>query len=184
MKKYTIRPGQTNWRPYENPLPRLWVKGFEVRFRFAPSCWWSQEDWQYDLDREDWNKLKGLTWYFSPNNKSSAMIAWRPAIEENIFEVTAYTNPERGRFQVTGTPVLIKAGEDGWARCQLGKREVDYTITTPMGENDYKHFWTRPAPGVWREVGTYQGGANNEPGPFGGATTQYMEMETQFRIIR
>ena len=179
---YTILPGQSNFRPLENPKPRR-CSGFEVAFRFAPSCWWSVEDWEGDKDREDWNKLKGLTYFFSANNRCSAMIAWRPADDMNVFEVTAYTNDKKGGWEVTGQPVRIYAGEVCYARCYLGPRWIEYEVEYFGVKTRYAHAWNRPWLKLFREIGTSIGGANNAEGPYGGEATQPMEMEIAFQTI-
>ena len=176
---YTISPGQSNFRPLENPLPRF-QRGFEIAVRFDESCWWSAEDWEGDQDRQDWNKLKGLAYYFGLNNHRSAMIAWRPSERENTFEVTAYTNNKRGGWKTTGNPVEVVAGEVFYASGNITGRLVEYSITSYGRTSLYTHPWDKVWLNVYREVGTSIGGANNSPGPYGGEATQDMKMEIDF----
>lgn len=180
--EYTIQPGQSNFRPVENPMPR-WANGFKIEARLDESCWWSEEDWQYDKDRQDWNKLKGLTWYFSSNKRCSAMIVWRPGKLENVFEITAYTNDKRGNFTVTGNPVEVYAGENFQASAEFGRRAIQYNISSFGRTSIYTHAWRRPWLRIYREVGTYVGGANNSPGQYGGQATQPMKMWAKFSLI-
>ena len=184
MTEYTIAPGQSNFRPLENPAPRWNVSGFRVAFRFDASCWWSVEDWEGDKDRDDWNKLKGLTYFFSSNNRCSALIAWRPGKRENVFEVTAYTNDKRGGFTVTGQPVEVYAGELVYADCYISPNRVHYTISYFGVETKYEHDFSRPWLKVFREVGTSIGGANNSPGKYGGYATQDMKLWADFEVVR
>ena len=109
------------------------------------------------------------------------MIAWRPADLKNVFDVTAYTNDQRGGFVVTGEPVHVHAGEVCYASGSILKRYVDYTITYFGNTTPYRHDFRRPWFRVWREVGTSIGGADNSPGPYGGEATQHMEMEVAFK---
>lgn len=181
-KTYTILPGQNNFRPLENPLPRA-CSGFDMAIRFDKSCWWSQEDWEGDQDRRDWNKAKMISWFFSFNDCHSAGFAWRPADEEFVFDLTAYTNPKCGEWMTTGAPVKIYAGEMAYTRCRAGKRIVEYEIEYYGNVSKYSHSWKRPWPWLCREVGTSIGGANNSPGPYGGKATQAMKMEIDFQLV-
>mgnify|MGYP000913140173 CR=1 FL=1 len=74
---YKIEAGKQNFSPKEPVCPQFGVDGFEIAVRFPASAWVGLEEWKGDKDWYDWNKLKGETGYFSPNNKSSVMIAWR-----------------------------------------------------------------------------------------------------------
>lgn len=167
---YTIAPGQNNFRPLESPLPRC-ASGFELAARFTPSCWWPETPENRE-DREDWNKLKGLTYFFGPNNRRSAMIAWRPGKVENVFELTAYTNDKRGGWKTSGNPALVHAGEVFYASCWIGKRDVSYAVTTFGNTSPYIHPWDAPWLKVYREVGTWIGGS--------GVAPQEMELDIDF----
>lgn len=173
--RYTIAPGQNNFRPLENPLPRL-ASGFELAARFAPSCWWPETP-ENRKDREDWNKLKGVTYFFGPNDRRSAMIAWRPGKLQGVIEVTAYTNDKRGGWLTTGKPVLVHVGEVFLASCYLNGREAHYAISSFGRTTTYPpHPWDAPWLKVFREVGTWIGGS--------GAAVQEMELEIDFKIIK
>ena len=181
---YKIKAGQSNFNPIENPLPRFGVDGFEMAIRFDRSAWWSPEDWQGDKDRNDWNKGKGVTWYLSWNDCSSAMIAWRPSGEKYVFDLMPYTNPGCGKWITTRNPVQVYAGEVAYARAITNRREVYYEIDYFGNITEYKHEWRRPWPWIAREVGTSVGGANNSPGPYGGKASQDMKIEAAFRLYR
>jgi len=51
MKTYTVKKGQSNFRPYESPLPIFGAKGFEVEFEFVKGGWSPPEEWEGDKDR-------------------------------------------------------------------------------------------------------------------------------------
>jgi hypothetical protein len=46
MATYTIEPGQTNFKPLENPIPRTGVRGFEFSAKFLSGSWCSLEEWE------------------------------------------------------------------------------------------------------------------------------------------
>lgn len=171
--RYTIAPGQNNFRPLENPLPRL-ASGFELAARFAPSCWWPETP-QNRKDREDWNKLKGITYFFGPNDRRSAMIAWRPGKLEGVMDVTAYTNDKRGGWKTSGLPAKVYAGQVFTASCNMQGREVHYAIGSFGSTLLYTHPWDAPWLNVYREVGTWIGGS--------GAAPQEMSLEVDFKIV-
>ena len=183
MTEYTIAPGQSNFRPLENPAPIFMPSGFRVAFKFDPSCWYSLEDWEGDIDWYDINKLKGLTYFFSANNRCSALIGWRPAKAENTFEVMPYTNDRKGRFQFS-PGILVYAGEMVYAESYIGPNHVEYRLKYYGVETSYKHDFNRPWLRVFREVGTSIGGANNSPGKYGGYATQDMKLWADFEVVR
>lgn len=171
---YTIAPGQNNFRPLENPLPRF-ASGFELVARFDPSCWWPETP-DNRKSREDWNKLKGLTYFFGPNNRRSAMIAWRPGKLEGVIEVTAYTNDKRGGWKTTGHPVEVYVDQVFTASCNLKAREAWYYISSYGRTTLYTHLWDAPRLKVFREVGTWIGG--------NGAAPKAMRLEIDFNILK
>lgn len=181
MKTYTIHPGSKNFAPKESFWP-FRASGFRLACRLEPSCWWSAEDWEGDRDRADWNKLKGITWAFSANNKCSAMTAWRPGKLENVFEITAYTNDRRGGWTITGDPVEVYAGEVFYCDVTIFDDAVRYEVSYFGNVTEYVHPWHRPWLPYYRETGTWIGGEDNSPGPYGGKATQYMEMEIDFEV--
>ena len=171
---YTIAPGQSNFRPLENPMPRC-ASGFQLEARFDESCWWPETPENRD-DRQDWNKLKGFTHFFGANNRRSVMIAWRPGKLKNVIEVTAYTNDKRGGWKVTGNPVEVYAGQVFSARCDLVGKKAHYVIQSFGLTSAYTHDWDRPSILVFREVGTWIGGSGTAP--------QSMKLEVDFRILK
>lgn len=173
MTEFTIAPGQNNFRPLENPLPRF-ASGFELVARFDPSCWWPETP-DNRKSREDWNKLKGLTYFFGPNNRRSAMIAWRPGKLEGVIEVTAYTNDKRGGWKTSGSPVEVYAGQVFSASCILDRSIANYAISSFGRTSLYTHAWDAPFLKVFREVGTWIGGSGTAPQP--------MSLETTFKIL-
>lgn len=189
MIRYTIKAGKQNFKPREPIFPRC-AKGFEIKALLDKSCWWSSEDWQGDRDRQDWNKLAGITSAFSANNKRSAMIAWRPADVENTFLLTAYTNDRAGGFEagMSGmSAIAVKAGERFRAQCyiaeELFRHEAEYKIFTTSGELWCNHRFDAPWLPLYRQVGTWMGGADNSPGPFGGAASKDMSIQIAFSWI-
>lgn len=179
LRQYNVKKGKQNFSPNESLWPVYRPKGFQLTAVLDSSCWYSQEDWTTDLDRDwyDWNKLKGVTNYFTANNHTSALIAWRPDEKENHFQIAAYTNFPKTNW-IVGEPVIVKAGQEFSAEGMISRRKVNYTIQDQKTEHPFaRRIW------FGRETGTWIGGANNSEGPFGGEASQDMKMWIDFEIL-
>ena len=179
FKQYDIKEGQQNFSPKESFWPIYRPKGFRLTAILDESCWYSKEDWtlDYDKDWHDYNKLKGVTNYFTLNNHTSALIAWRPNKEPYHFDIAAYTNFPKTNW-IIGEPVIVEAGQEFSAEGLLSRRKVSYTIQGEKTEHSFaKRLW------FGRETGTWIGGANNSEGPFGGEASQDMKMWIQFNML-
>lgn len=174
MTQYNILPGQNNFRPLENPKPRFGPKGFELEARFSESCWWPETPENRE-GRQDWNKLKGLTCFFGPNNRRSVLIAWRPGKLKNVMEVTAYTNDRKGGWKTSGNPVEVYAGQVFSASCSMDGKIAHYAISSFGRTALYTHAWDAPFLKVFREVGTWIGGS--------GVAPQQMSLKVDFNIL-
>lgn len=170
-KTYTIQPGQNNFRPLENLMPRC-ASGFHLTARFSESCWWPETP-ENRKHRERWMKLKGFTHYFGRNNYRSVMIAFRPGKLENVIEATAYTNDKRGGWKTTGLPVEVYAGQIFTASCNLQAREAHYAIQSYGRTTLYTHPWDAHWLKLYREIGTWV----NDPG-----AVQEMNLEINFEL--
>ena len=181
MKTYSIKAGQTNFRPFE-PIWPIWKPGgFEIAGRFLPGGWCSLEDWDNDKDWYDWQKLGGITNFFSGNATQTAMFAFAFNEAVETYKITPYTNPKRGRW-VAGQAMIVDANETFALSCTFNKNTVYYNMTSegnksPQQSHELKRFW------LGRRVGTYAGGANNSPGPFGGKTAKDMSIELEFKTL-
>jgi hypothetical protein len=183
MVTYSIHPGQTNFRPLENPLPRFKVKGFTFSAKFLPGGWCSKEEWEGDADWFDWQKLKGITKFGSANNKQTAFIAFRFGVKPETYEITAYTNDSKAGWVVSKDIIIIETGEVIAGSCDFKDNQAVYDIKSEGGEflkesHTLKNFC------IGREVGTFAGGANNSPGPFGGVAFKKMQIEIDFNILK
>lgn len=180
--EYTIKAGDKNFRPLESWKPYFFPKSFTGSCTLTESCWWSIEDWKRDQDIKDWRKIKGLTSYFSPNNRHSSMIAWATDPQENVFRICAYTNYSGSSRQVSDF-ITVKAGEEFRFNASMSGNTVGYRIWR-SGEAKAAlmvyHDFKRPC--VGREIGTWFGGANNAEGPYGDVATQDMNMFISFKI--
>ncbi len=176
MVTYSVHTGQTNFRPLENPLPRFNAKGFELEFLFHKGGWCSREEWGGDQDYYDWQKLKGLTGFFSLNNRNSAMFAFRYGEQEESYQIAPYTN-FKGRWKVS-QEIIILAGQPVTVQAVFGKDKVTYYYGPLRVEHDFKRRL------VMREIGTYAGGANNAPGPHGGQAFKDMKIDIDFKVTK
>lgn len=181
--QYEIRAGQQNFKPLESPLPK-WGKMVTIDAELDSSCFYSWRDWSFDRDWWDWNKLKGVTSFFGANNKTSAMVGWRPA---NIkgFMLTPYVNDKKGKAHYAdgSDAFFIEVNQPFRVTIELQKNKAVYTFTAGDKAKTYTiSQWRRPWHGIYREVGTWIGGANNEPGPYGGAATQDMKLLARMKL--
>ena len=179
LRQYNVKKGNHNFTPNESLWPVYRPKGFKVTAVLDESCYYSKEDWTLDYDRDwhDWNKLKGITNFFTANNHTSALIAWRPDEKENHFQVAAYTNYPKSKW-IVGDPVIVEAGQSFSATVELSRRKVKYTIEGQVTEHSFvRRIW------MGRRTGTWMGGANNAEGPFGGVASQDMKMWIKFETL-
>ena len=176
MITYQIKPGQKNFRPFENPLPRFGATGFELELIIEPGGWCSLDDWQGDRDYYDWQKVKGLTSYFSPNHCRTAMFAFRFGEQEETYQIAAYTNFP-GKTRTVGPVLEVQAGEKVFAQAVLNRQEAIYYYGSHRVVHDFKRAW------IMREVGTYAGGADNATGPFGGRAVKPLTLNLAFSIL-
>ena len=189
MRRYKVKKGKQAFRPSVSFCPR-WAMGFELTSRLTPSCWWSAEDWQGDADRSDWNKLGGMTFALSRNNRTAALIAWRPADLRNTFLITGYTNDSKGGWQVGAESIgylVVSAGDTFTCTARLEQSmvatHVRYEIQNDTGESIwFYHQFDSPILPLYRQVCAWIGGANNAPGDYGGEAHKRMVLYKDFKF--
>ncbi len=182
MTTYTVKAGQTNFRPLESLMPHWDVAGFSVVSVIHPGAWASLADFGGDRDRDDWQKLKGLTSYFSANNKDTAYIVFAYDDEPGFYKAAGYTNFPGAKWTV-GKPVRFKEGEPLYAQVDFWKNRVQYRISSAHGNETYFHDFKTKGLIVSRECGTYAGGANNAEGPHGGKAFKDMSIDISFKVF-
>lgn len=176
LKEYNVKKGNQNFKPNESLWPVMNPKGFKLDAMIDSSCWYSLEDWNNDRDWFDYNKLKGITNYFTANNHTSALIAWRPHTEPYKFQIAAYTNYPKSGWTI-GKPVTVAANTIFSCEADLTKKKVTYSIQGQTTEHAFaKRIW------MARRTGTWMGGANNSDGPYGGAASKDMKMWIEFDL--
>jgi len=180
---FKIKKGQSNFRPFESPLPIFGAKGYEARIKMVRGGWSSLEDWGGDKDWMDWQKGVGLTSFFSKNNQDSSFIAFSFGKEEETYNFAPYTNFPKEKIIFPKNKIVVSAGEWLDVKVTLEKSKLYYYLST---ENDFiyevhdfkKNF------GITRRVGTFAGGANNSEGEHGGVAFKDMEMLVSFNVLR
>lgn len=193
MKTYTVKAGKTNFRPLENPFPVRNPKGFEISFMFLPGGWCSKEDYTYtdengnevfDKDWNDWQKLKGFTHFFSSNTKRTAILAFRFGEQPETYEVCAYINDKKGRpLYDNDNTLIVEANEQASGTMQVINNVAVFNLATEGG-GYYEEQHPFDLFKLCREVGTYAGGANNSPGPYGGQAAKDMSIRIDFKITK
>ena len=190
MKTYHIKKGRTAFRPMASLFPALVYSGFSFTAEFDSSCWFSAAEVGGDKDRADWLKLTGITAAFSLNNQRSALIAWRPTDVPDTFAITAYTNNKLGGWKIGGPGfkiATVKAGEQFSGRVLFWhdpitlRPTVDYYIHTPSGTFTATHDFDKPWHCLYREIGPWWGGANDQPGGYGGTAPKDATLQLDFR---
>ncbi|MEM1215577.1 MAG: hypothetical protein AAGJ82_07830 [Bacteroidota bacterium] len=180
MKTYTIHPNQRNFRPREWPWPRWKANGFRVGFIIEPGAWCSLEDYEGDLDRNDYQKIAGLTHFFSLNNRRTALFAFNYGDELETYNLVAYLNDEKGGW-TTSNQMIFKSGKLVEGRCVLQNDYAHFTAQQGEARLNWQHGFR--APKLTRRVGTYPGGENNSPGPHGGKALKKMVIQLSFETI-
>lgn len=179
LKEYKIKAGDKDWCPKE--FPKLWYvrRGgkFVFEFSFDESCAY---DWKGDQDQKDWNKIGGLTRKLLKRHDNSIMAAWRYNQAKDKVEITIYSHVDGKRkvgdkhgevmlnvdygeigrviFEVTGHVILASV------------KNENNTITRKVS-----HRFPRRWRWAWR-LGSWFGGEDNSPGPYGGVPDHDMKM--------
>lgn len=191
MGKIWIDKGEHDWRPADIPVPilRCCFKELVFEVEFDKSCWyrWLQDDGKVDKDQFDVNKGGGLTNMLSFNDVDSFMWGWWPDPEiKHKFNVTAYSNIGKDKVEIgnaDGKVVLpVYASERFWVTIKPGPgRGWQMKIETKerIGMAFHVH---RSKFRVMRTLGSWFGGKNNEPGPWGGVAPHDMKMFVSRKI--
>lgn len=135
---------------------------------------------QLDRDYFDWNKGPGITRATNANNKTSVMIGWRSSgVIQDAWEVCVYFNNPDGSFNQS-KPLVLEYPGVAELHLHWEKNKIKYSLVTNSnvlngGRVDGEYKMRRPRLG-YRWVGTWIGGANNSPGPYGGKAHKRMEM--------
>ncbi|WP_282780414.1 hypothetical protein [Phaeodactylibacter xiamenensis] len=189
-RRYHIKKGQKYFRPCVPIWPVAHPHGFEFEAVLDESLWFSKEEVGGDRDRGDWLKLTGITAAFGRNNYRSALIAYKPADVENIFQVTAYTNDKNGKWKSGKAGIeitTVRAGEEFNGKAFFGQSfftdTVEYYIHTALGTYTAKHDFDTPWHRRYRQVGGAHGGKNNSPGPYGSRAVKNGFFELGFAWI-
>jgi hypothetical protein len=153
MAVFSVDKGKHDFTPNWFPLP-YFNRTISRKVILHENCWFSLEDEDYNggNDVKDWNKIFGLTSYTLSNTDYSMIFAWRPAAEKNTFEITAYVNPKDGGKFETGTPIIVKAGEQVVLTIKWGVNAV-FSV---YGNEAFKYRGRRPW--VVRKIGPWFGG--------------------------
>lgn len=169
MTTYTIQPGRKAFKPISY-RPIWWWPGrtFTFSFQLTASCWFWIDG---DDDMGDWNKGFGITSYFSANNRTAIMWAWRP-VAGGKFEVCIYVNWDDGDWFILDVfkvkpmdrvTMRIKRTKRGWFEVERQGRQTA--------------VFALDAPNLFRPISPWIGGANNEPGDYNSTAPHYMEIK-------
>lgn len=163
MKEYTVQKDNHDFKPNDQRF-FSWKSKVKVRFSLTQSMWFSREDPDYQGGNDvfDWNKIAGVTGFFSSNSTNALMFAWRPAEElEGTFEIAGYVNDKDGAH--SGETILFATvgteyeGEAVWSGDyavfklrEVGEDEFSF-VSMPLNRLPwYKRFY--------REIGPWFGG--------------------------
>ena len=193
--KYTIKKGHQCWQPH-SIFPSVLSDFNELIWTVTPHA--SMEfDYEYegelDADWADWKKIGGISlvnWKNLQNlfvkNKDAIMMAhrWNPTIGVHEFAVyendrgknIAYERPDQLLRTIAGTRISMKLVK------VHARRYKAFLYVTSNGPDSVNSFIinTRQVFTMYSLINPWYGGANNAPGPWGGAAPRDMEMEIQF----
>lgn len=185
-KKYRVKKGKSNFWPLEPWWLIFNPKGFDFAVFFNEEAYQSIEEWTdegvLDKDREDWNKLLGLTQFYTFNNYNAAMIAFKWGNEPNTFKIAGYTNHPSSQFQwsedLEFTGDLMAHGS-----CVFVGNEAHYTLQCQDKVITWNTPFKRSSRWLMRRVGTSMGGANNSPGKYGGKSLKSFYLHLVMRYF-
>lgn len=174
---YTIDSGKQNFKPRESLIPISARKNhINLQMVFDSSAYWSLADWGGDSDIYDYNKSVGMTAAFSENNRNAVFIGWRPNVNAPYtWDVVAYVNDGKKGWSLSD-PITAFAGDVIELDLELRKTEIKYILSNGDKVRHGGLDWTRPWYKKYRWSGTWIGGSNNSPGPYGGESTQKMKI--------
>jgi hypothetical protein len=168
MKTYTCEQGSHDFRP--NAF-RLFIAParFRVTFSLDASCWYSAE--QMGDRHRAWKKVKGLTGAFGRNNANAAMIAYRSAPEENMFEIAAYVNFPGTQIKATILDKHFFADEIAEIDIAFARHTVDFIWDgTVVASLPFSRPWAMREIGPWFDTKR--------------AAPHRMQMQAKLEIIR
>lgn len=196
---YEIEKGSPRWHPV----------GFNIFRNFRTMRWefyptdsmifnYEYRDPEYgvlrtDEDWKDWKKIGGISlanWRNLRNifqkNRDAIMLAWRWNVELEVHECCLYVNEKGRNVPYEGLNILRMHDNEPpviFEIDRLNKREYACWLYR-MGQNR-KHVnriivRARDRFNLYSWINPWYGGANNSPGPWGGAAPKDMGMRVDF----
>ena len=169
MTTYTIQPGRKAFKPISY-RPFFWWVGRTITFSFqlGANCWYWFEG---DDDMYDWNKGFGLTGYWTRNDRSAIMWAWRP---EGLhpFQMCTYINHPNGKREVIEPFTTNHIAENEIRITRLGKDHFGVDHNGEIVANVNVNL-----PWLFRPISPWIGGENNEPGSYKSVAPHYMTIK-------
>jgi hypothetical protein len=105
--KHTVKQGKHDFTPNALPWPKMGDFTEALKLDLTASCWYDVTTFEC---KESWNKAGGVGRYLSKNNASAVLLAWRPAKERGLFEVSIYVNDSGGGWKATA-PIIIRTSD-------------------------------------------------------------------------
>ena len=193
---YTIKKGQTDWRPRDRF--RL-LAGFDsLTWTVTPN---KSMQFNYvdpitdklDPDAFDWKKIGGISlvnwrnpWNAIMKDRDSIMMAWRWNPTLSVHEFAVYVNEAGDNIAYENAGQLLRTIAGTRISMQITRqthrnyRAALYVDSQgPKSVNAFE-IETRQRFGLYSLIGPWYGGKNNAPGPWGGAAPQDMTIDIEF----
>jgi len=183
MTTYKVKKDKKNFRPIKAKFfaPLIKPKGFKLTANILPGGWSSKEEWKGDDDRKDWQKLLGVTRYFSWNDVNTAMGAFSFGDEVESYNIAAYTNRKKGDWTASNS-ILVESNELFTIDADFDDDQVFYNLLSE-GNKGFETVHDLKQMRIARIIWPYAGGFDNSPGPYGGRAFKDMSIEvTKFEI--
>lgn len=130
-----------------------------------------------DKDQWDWNKGGGFTFSLLSNTTYAVMWAWRYNPLLQVMEYALYTHDksydERFKVELLGSAPI---NEIVVIELRVEKKEYVAKFNSSLVSTTLKAPKSHSRK-LCRKIGMWFGGANNEPGPYGGVAPQDMCFE-------
>lgn len=182
MKQYWVEEGKQDFQPSEIPciIPLRLLKDITWNFSFSANCWYN---WLPDKDHYDWNKLFGVTDFFTANNRSSVMEVFRPFAEsEGFMELAMYTNDSRANFKQSNVLLVCPVKEEVMSKLTpLSNR--NWKLDIQCKDKKVEQIMSLDKnPFLLRCIKLWIGGADNSNGIYGGKASQRMDILFESKI--
>lgn len=197
MKRYKIRKGKKDWKPFDG-IGLYWsMDSVEIRCRPNESLVFDyKHGGQIDPDWRDWKKIAGVSLVnlynlqnFFDHSRDSIQLAYRynPLVHAHEFSLYVNDGGDQKKYESPVQIVRVNAEDDAVVVMEIQRvRGWEYEVLLMKeGEDEERinkfQVRSRFRASWFSRSGLWYGGANNADGPFGGAAPKDMYIDYSFK---